>query len=1163
MEGTPVHDGDPSSHSTMIPYPHSSPPSSGQSALGHDQSMLGHAQASSQPKFSNGPHIRSRITVVCAECKRLKLKCDRRTPCSSCLKRDTVQRCVYSQAAAEKIDVQSLHNRILVLESTLAQISSASPSTPLSAALGGMPPFKAPFNGTGVPQAPSSNGTSRGVLAGLPCNDRALLAIGTSGSSVVISLEDVASIWLNELDDPGVEGRSSSSADGNGSSARSSGSSGSRVKLEPTPVLLPPAPQSSSASRGSTHTGRSCSTSFVPPLPYETFLPTTLSPLTHVSTPANPFPPANSYMSSNDPPQVTSALLNRLPSAESRKRFLKALDETMQLHPCFNVRILSSAPSTNDNEGSRSMQELAQELFFPASTTNGKTSRQGKDARSLPQLAGTPKPTLSFFAAASAALALGALVVRGDAGGNDVDSSSSAPGATAEGVDGHGSPAALLALSDQALGLFEKTALYDLDSVIAMLLQVLYHLHDGQMSVAQGVFPLVGKMINVARMMGLAIDPDEFSGAYSLFEAETRRRIWWDVFYYDLFISDCMGHPPLIADNSFTTRFPADVDEEQFSPSSTVLPAPPGGENSEKSTAYFVQKCRLAQLVKNVKKQTFRDPLDNDELSIDQATAFEAEVASWLSELPPSFRLEMDHDLSEPVPPLPSTSPLLLAQRCELAILANRLILKLYLPFLKEGKPFHQAVLGTINAAHLVIYASRMLHAVWRTACPAAFNFYDFGRTLFDAAVICAHAVIQQPTSILAPEAMKGLSCALDVMRELGTQELVGEAIKIVEMMKRKAEAARSANSSSTTTIAGTKRKRSALEGDSLSSNFQLPFVGAAVASAKPGQAKSLASPSKSSNAAQKETAGHDPIHKPDAKKHAPEKKDKDKDKDKDKATKYPPVGIRVRPGQPPPSRQRTASVTTPGPVHTHSNVRMNGPTSGVGPPPPSHPPQQQQQQHRVSVAQSPSVPVYESYPSSRPSPHGGAAHEPMQHDDYPMQYSAGDDLDRRRYSSQPFVDSPSAAALFDQASLSHPSPSSYSTGPTPPNYYMSYTPSAGPSQGYDAPPMSHPHMVGMGVSAAPSPMDPPGSVGNIAPSMSSLQRDQDYLGQEKPHPSYPPHLNKPHDHGVPRPIPHEYHPPPNLPPMTMSNGSVAGWAPADQSSNGEMWTPDYKYYSV
>ncbi|KAN0094502.1 hypothetical protein V8E55_002789, partial [Tylopilus felleus] len=49
--------------------------------------------------------IRSRVTVVCAECKRLKLKCDRRTPCGSCTKRDTVARCVYSPAAAEKVFV--------------------------------------------------------------------------------------------------------------------------------------------------------------------------------------------------------------------------------------------------------------------------------------------------------------------------------------------------------------------------------------------------------------------------------------------------------------------------------------------------------------------------------------------------------------------------------------------------------------------------------------------------------------------------------------------------------------------------------------------------------------------------------------------------------------------------------------------------------------------------------------------------------------------------------------------------------------------------------------------------------------------------------------------------------------------------------------------------
>lgn len=44
-------------------------------------------------------------------------------------------------------------------------------------------------------------------------------------------------------------------------------------------------------------------------------------------------------------------------------------------------------------------------------------------------------------------------------------------------------------------------------------------------------------MINVARMMGLANDPDEFPGTYSLFDAEARRRVWWDVFYYDLYVA--------------------------------------------------------------------------------------------------------------------------------------------------------------------------------------------------------------------------------------------------------------------------------------------------------------------------------------------------------------------------------------------------------------------------------------------------------------------------------------------------------------------------------------------------------------------------------------------------------------------------------------------------
>ncbi|KAJ7628643.1 hypothetical protein FB45DRAFT_748603, partial [Roridomyces roridus] len=81
-------------------------------------SATGNAQAQAS---GSQPQVRSRITVVCAECKRLKLKCDRRTPCASCVKRDTVVRCIYSPAAAEKVDLHSLNNRLIQVEGLLAQ----------------------------------------------------------------------------------------------------------------------------------------------------------------------------------------------------------------------------------------------------------------------------------------------------------------------------------------------------------------------------------------------------------------------------------------------------------------------------------------------------------------------------------------------------------------------------------------------------------------------------------------------------------------------------------------------------------------------------------------------------------------------------------------------------------------------------------------------------------------------------------------------------------------------------------------------------------------------------------------------------------------------------------------------------------------------------------
>ena len=53
-----------------------------------------------------------------------------------------------------------------------------------------------------------------------------------------------------------------------------------------------------------------------------------------------------------------------------------------------------------------------------------------------------------------------------------------------------------------------------------------------------------------------------------------------------------MGQQPLILENSFTTRIPADVDEDRFSPSSTVIPTVPT-ENEDTAQTYLSLKCKL------------------------------------------------------------------------------------------------------------------------------------------------------------------------------------------------------------------------------------------------------------------------------------------------------------------------------------------------------------------------------------------------------------------------------------------------------------------------------------------------------------------------------------------------------------------------------------------
>lgn len=367
-------------------------------------------------------------------------------------------------------DLHSLNNRLIQVESQLAQFTA---------------PGARSHNFYNQLPGPSTQ------------SDRPLLAVGQSGSSLALSLDDITAIWLDELD----LSKDILPVQSLPSNASCSAYTSNRVKVEPTHTTLP------------SHDA-----------------PTASDPPIHLL-----LPPWTAYYASSSPtatesPSVNPRLLVHLPFAPRRRQKLyDNVEDILKIHPCFNFKHFKDRaeamfkwssevdghdnsladPSTAQNGANGALSttskvETARAIFFgpPTPTSSRATS--------------TPKPTLSFFAAVAAAFALGTLVDRevaeeearldiahGD--GVTPDDSSSrpptrkkpdqlpAPNKKCKGVakDAISSPAVLFALSQQALSLFEKSSPYDLDFLVAMILHVLYALHDSRARVVHTLLPEV------------------------------------------------------------------------------------------------------------------------------------------------------------------------------------------------------------------------------------------------------------------------------------------------------------------------------------------------------------------------------------------------------------------------------------------------------------------------------------------------------------------------------------------------------------------------------------------------------------------------------------------------------------------------------------------------
>ncbi|RDB23758.1 hypothetical protein Hypma_009400 [Hypsizygus marmoreus] len=1056
------------------------------------------------PAIAAAPQIRSRITVVCAECKRLKLKCDRRTPCGSCMKRDTVARCIYSPAAAEKVDLHSLNNRLMQVESILAMVTAGKAP----------PPFQSTYPLAQVP---------------IPTNSkpRAHLATPPLISSISIRSDDLANIWLAQCQ---LDLYSS------GSHPEQVASDSSYVKLEPSPIDILSTPFHENiivVDDSLTNTTSSSIHRNLPPIhayypssstaPPDTALPREQGQstqytyrahnpyLSQFSSPSSPFPPQRDYefppsthtplplLTSHSPskPSVTPALLAVLPPPPVRT---KLLSRARAAYPHLALVTHWSRIAELADGGEKTT--LARAIFGIDSSSKPSNSESTTSTSQT-------MTALPLFACLCFVLALGALEPNNDLPADPVFLSALGGQALSVWEQYTAGPKEVgrERSDDGGLGKEVERDKEDVDHLVAGLLQVKYLMctgHRGSTAALEAIFPLVGKLVNEARGLGFGRDPEEDMNMNSKRSAksdERRRTIWWDIMFYDAFVSDALCQPPLVPLLSYSTRLPAiaqvpsssasgtssrklrphgadggdGTDELEFSveggeiederdkdawkpPKMNGLPKArmvskgalvgkgKGKVKASGSTAmvddiesgFFGVQCRLTRLMQGIKHRLSLPGCEcctcesGSGYTIDQAVKLEGDIRTWVNDLPQPLKLDSG---SSDIRLDAEKSAKHAALATELAILANRMIISVYLPLMRPSvesglsnyaavHPWSPASRATLDAAEGVVRASRVLQRLLGGASPAASltmmeEYYPLDKAVLDAVVVCAHSAFGVSKGLTQGKALtEEVGVGLDVIAALGggSDE---ETKKIVASLRRKLEGV-----GRKTEDNALKRKHDLLEGAHGSSHGEQNTMG--------GMSVDLGSPYESKvggGAAATQDGHHATSHqeqprftprpstpqRPSPTSRAKDSfgKTKDKKSGKKASTAYPTVGIRDRGKEGAPwmlkrtssTSLKTQSVPEPKvaePMHAPPSFCEN--VKDYRTPDASQPPPHTTSAQNTATRAIQQVHGYRSRSSSiSQGPHPNQTMQPL---DYPMPYRGADEQhpnmhinQRRRFS--------------------------------------------------------------------------------------------------------------------------------------------------------------------
>ncbi|KAM3579818.1 hypothetical protein VKS41_007899 [Umbelopsis sp. WA50703] len=302
---------------------------------------------------------------------------------------------------------------------------------------------------------------------------------------------------------------------------------------------------------------------------------------------------------------------------------------------------------------------------------------------------------------------------------------------------------------------------YDLDYIQAGVVQCDFALHCiNRAPIERRIWPRWGTFITIAMQMGLHRDP-EASDQFSAFEQEMRRRTWWNLYICDRSLSNKLVYPPHINDREVTCKIPANIDDEDISPSATTIPNLPKLTNKW----FFFYQCHAGRLVGVMREMDLREP----EGSLESTAEIAASVQLLLTSIPPEEDMDSKMEM----------------HRCIATMCINSLSVKLYHRYIQSpSHPLYSTAMANIlHSCHQIISSCKRIVEISQHGKMTAFvpNFW-YSPYCFTAGVMIAICLLQNSNKLYPDMYVNDIQEAYKVFEKISEGANGGEISNVLKI---------------------------------------------------------------------------------------------------------------------------------------------------------------------------------------------------------------------------------------------------------------------------------------------------------------------------------------------------------------------------------------------